>query len=591
MLLALTGVASFRLARPEPLLEPGERGRISVLPFANATGDPGHDWVELGLMQMLAETLDAAEGIEAVPAHEVLETVAELGLEPGAPLDDAQVRRLTSGLGSELALGTTVARVESGYQFRYVVYRHRREPITKAVTGAEVMATTGQLASRLALRLRPDTRAVDLADRFSDDPYVNRTYAMGVQQLDSAGPRAAAPYFEVCLDRDPGMSWARIRLADARQQLGDAAAGDALLRQALDDAREREDPKLAAEALRQLGSNALDRGDYPAAGEHLRQALAASRDSGDRDGVASSLNLLAVNAYRSGDLGRAEALWNETLAAAGDLGNRYLELALLNNLGLIAYEREDLDAAEAAWTRVVATARELGNRRVEGLTVGNLGLIAEDRGDLAAASGYHAQEVEIHRRRGDRQSEVIALHNLASTEANRGHFERAETLADGALALAVELGQRWMEIHTLALRAGLRTRRGAFAAARQDLDRALALAEELEVPESAANAALSMAYYLLRRGEPERALGYLERAEAAGPTAESLLLRARYEHSRGRFAEAATIAEAARAQAGAAWTDLQEAEWDVYRQSAELGRSLPFPHESPPPEPETANPP
>ena len=95
VLVLAAAVYSFRLVAPQAALELAATGRVVVLPVANATGEREHDWVRLGLMEMIAETLRRTRGVQVVAPERLARVIAARGLDP----DDDEMRRRIRELG------------------------------------------------------------------------------------------------------------------------------------------------------------------------------------------------------------------------------------------------------------------------------------------------------------------------------------------------------------------------------------------------------------------------------------------------------------------------------------------------------------
>jgi len=572
---AATGILSYRLARPRPWLSPGEHGRLALLPFVNRTGDPSLAWVELGLAQMAAETLDEVNGLDVVAMDRVVETLEELGLDPGRGLTAGELDRLGRALGCDLAVRTVVEVDPPGYRLRYEVHRPGQEVLAKSLTAGDLPEAASQLAARLTWRLSPELETVDLRDRFSDDPLVNRLFAMGLQQQLRGGPAVAQHYFAVCLDRDPEMVWAELSLGRALQLLGAVDRARALAEKALAVARARDDRRLVAAALLDLAQAAHDRGDYARADDILVEALAASRDAGDQDHVVWSLNQRAMNAYRRGMLNDAERLMSLAVAEARALKSRRWEAALLNNLGLLAMDRRAVDEAHAMWSEAAAALNEIGDRRGEALVLGNLGLVEEERGNWSSARDFHRRELAVHLELGDRRAELVVLVNLAGLALRCAELEEARTHAAASLELAVELEARPYEAMARALVGLLDARRGDLVPAREHLEGALRTAREVESPQALHLAHVCTADLLVRLGDLAGAETHLAEAAALLEDDSVLALRARLAYRRGQLRQALDLSEQGRALAGASWPPLFERDRVVFERAVELGACSP----------------
>ncbi len=577
LLVAAAALVSYRLTRPPALLAPGERARVALLPFHNATGEAGQAWAETGLAEMVAESLDATPGIDVLPVREARDVSAQLGIPAAQPLSAESAARLHHALGDNLLVETAIHRSDDGgFELRYAVFSPGRAGAHKTLRAADLGDAANLLAARLTLWLEPDAQAVDLKDSFSADPFANRAYAGGLERRDTAGAKAARPYFEVCLDRDAEFQWARYRLAETLIDTGAPQEGAALFDSVLASARRRQDRRLEAATLLRIGTQASDRGDFVGSEALLRQALAVSRALGDAYTVAEITNNLASNAYYRDDRVAAEELWNDTLEQSRRLGYRKREIGTLNNLAALAYDRGDLDRAQALWEQGVADAEALGNRTLRARLVSNLGLIENDRRRPDRAEARFREALASYRETGYRKSIPIALFNLGETLSILGRYDEAESVVREGLGIGREIQEEVIIVRLLGALAVLEARRDDDDAALRDLGEAQARTEAMNTPEERGEIAKCWAYYHLRRGRRREAEPHLRRAEAwKTEDSETRMLRARATYLDGRLGEALALARAAQAMTDV-WTQAMAQELAAYARAAELGRRLPL---------------
>ncbi|MCL1598391.1 MAG: serine/threonine protein kinase, partial [Actinomycetia bacterium] len=250
LMVIVAAAVTFSLSKPRPLLESGQRGRIILLPLENATGDPDLDWIEEGLTRMVAETLDATQGIEIVPRDRV---AVALGNET-VPIDPESLVALDRALGAELAVMAKMTGGAGNIEVEYTTVSISGSVGRKSFRSGEIIEAGRSLGTRLARRLRPDSMPQDLVDTFSDSPFLNRLYAMGVDHLERGDPMRAGPYFKVCLDRDEVFGWAALKLATVEEKMGRGEEGVVQARRALDVAERRGDVRLAAFARIELST-------------------------------------------------------------------------------------------------------------------------------------------------------------------------------------------------------------------------------------------------------------------------------------------------------------------------------------------------
>ncbi|MCB1033502.1 MAG: tetratricopeptide repeat protein, partial [Acidobacteria bacterium] len=422
-LLALASAwGAVRWARPTPLFTAGETPRLVVLPLENRTGDPSLQWVERGLAEMLAENLSDLPGLQVVPLPEVLDflerrrpgsappTVAELGRALGATA-------VLSGRAEEGAGGGT----------RFI-YRTERPGVAgreRRLEAKDLFAGANELAAHLSRRLVPGALAPDLRDRYSEDPFVNRLYATGLDRLRSERGGAAESFFRSVRELDSSVPETGLRLAEslAFQSRWPEAETEALA--AVEAARQQASPQRTAAGFNVLAAVAYGRDDRPKAVEWSRQALAAAREAGDP-------RLEADAAYNLGRtlrfLDPAEA--RTTLERARDLyrqeGARLGEAKAVHVLGVLADEGGDAETAESFFLEALAAGEELDTPRVQAVALDSLALLATRERAFEEGLGLLLRALDLHRQSGERRAQIFTLNNLGDTYQDLGRVTEAE---------------------------------------------------------------------------------------------------------------------------------------------------------------------
>ncbi len=284
LLLAATALVS-RRASEAPLLGPGQQARVMILPFVNETGNPQLDWVERGLRGMVAETVGATSGIDVV-SYEDLAKVSDPAREI-SDYDDDEILRLNTALGAQLGILTRVRGGESGFVLEYSSYNVNGSTGRRQVDSPELTDAANRLSARLIHRLAPAAELVEMSDRFSADPFVNRLYAMGLQRLATSGPKGVRRYFEVCLDVEPDFAWASLQLVRVHNELSEWSEAEALAVEIEERAKQQGEPWLEAKSLELQTFISLGRGDYAAARGQAEQALELFRRLEDARGRPS----------------------------------------------------------------------------------------------------------------------------------------------------------------------------------------------------------------------------------------------------------------------------------------------------------------
>ncbi|MDQ1348872.1 MAG: eukaryotic-like serine/threonine-protein kinase, partial [Acidobacteriota bacterium] len=509
-LAAAAALLAWSLARPAPLLAAGERARVALLPIQNSAGDAELDWVPAGLTELVARQLDHLENVEILPSERV--SAAIEAATPEASLDSAALPALARRVGADLLIEARAGRAGDGLRIEYRPVRPGGLPgAWRSVAAAEPSEAANLLARQLALRLAPESPQVELRDRLSADPLLNRLYAMGIARLRTGGGQVAEGYFRVCVDRDPDFAWARAELAKALlergdfdaaekesgraeeqaersgdrallatarlrrslvlQRRGESSGAEELARHAVGELRAGDDHTRLAEALAQLGQIAWERDDLDAAERLNRESLALARQSGDALGSARALRSLGVVADARWQLDRAIRLFREALDAIAGEEVPVLRATILNSLGISLHYAGRLDEAESAIRTALELNRGVANPAGEVANLVNLGDLALRRADWAGAIEALRPAVEIADRLGFPRGQGLAAINLAHALIHSGRTEEAETaLATAARILGEE---EWNVVGNRALLAYLR---GDFTTAVAGLERAQRLA-------------------------------------------------------------------------------------------------------------------
>jgi DNA-binding CsgD family transcriptional regulator len=179
-------------------------------------------------------------------------------------------------------------------------------------------------------------------------------------------------------------------------------------REAVELARDLDDPRAVAMSLNRLGNWYSNVGSYAEARRLSEEALGVFRASGDDLGEAQTLDLLAMACYQGGALTDGARYYREALPrleAAGDLRTLTSALASIQ----IAGGNYQTDIFPAALS-------------------------------LQEARGFGERAVEIARRTGWRSAESYALWQLAFCLGPQGEYTLALQNAREALAIAREIG-------------------------------------------------------------------------------------------------------------------------------------------------------
>jgi serine/threonine protein kinase/tetratricopeptide (TPR) repeat protein/TolB-like protein len=566
------------LTQPQPLYQPGEVARVTLLPFRNLTGDPGHDWVELGLMEMVAETLDTTPEVEVVPPANLLDALKELAIDRHQELSAADLARVGRALGTRLVVATEVSRIRDEYTFAYTVFDSGGSLGSKQVTADDPFTGANLVNARLAQRLNPASLFRDLRDQYSDDAFANLAFAMGRHRYEIAGPSSARLYFDVCLDRDPGFLQARARSATALFDLGEWDQFEEISKLVREEARRRQDLKVEAEIIGMTGRLTMDRGKYGEAEELLQQALTLYEQAGEKRGQAFILYSLGGLAYRQRQLAEAEELLLRSLEMSRSIGSRKDEPLPMSMLAYIATARNDHAGAIQIMQEALEISRELGMKeRIGGMLV-NLATVAQRHGELGPARTHLEEAIAILQETGNVRGRMISTYNYGALLGEEGDLEGAVEALPDAISLAKEVGNLRIEVMARAALAYFSCRLGRLETAETELATARELAGELEDRVILWSVTRNSAYLRILQGRLDEA-GRLLAEPAPITDIYTLEVQARYQYARGRYQRALATLEEARQLPRTIWTAWREATRQAYEKAARSGVAVPLPGE------------
>ncbi|MEA2236753.1 MAG: eukaryotic-like serine/threonine-protein kinase [Thermoanaerobaculia bacterium] len=554
------------------------RGKIAVLPFHNDTHQRGFEWVELGLMDMVMQGLGGMPRVQLVPADDVLRAMKNLGIGRGAEIAPALRARLLDVLGADTLLAAAVTSPAGHYSIRYRLLLRDREDSPHEVESAAITDAANELAARLSRRLDPASQKIDIRDRYSFDDFANIAFAIGKQLYLTSGPKTAAPYLVVAIDRDPEFAWAKLQLAMCRQVEGDLPGADSLFEDAGKQAIRKGDRRLICSVDLARANAAIARGDYAAAESMASAALSTAQALGSLDLVGRLQNVLGVIAWHTNHPDVALARFNEAMKTFTAVRSLTDQAKVFNNYALLEADRGDNAAAERHYTQALQLAQRTNDQRTIANEYGNLALIAQSRGDLARAEELTRRQLTIARTIGDRGAEGIAMVNLAMDFYTRDRVPETVQLMQDAEKLAEQVHDLRVEGVALSNLVYLKTSMGELEAARLDLDKAEALSSILGNPDVTHRIYAVHGYWLTREGRLAEAETQIDNAEKLKVTGTSQVTRARLRYEQGQYARAAaTIQHAMELKQG--WFPAQRRMQDAFRESARTGRPATVPFE------------
>ena len=423
--------------------EADEIPRIAVLPMSNATDDASMDWIELGLMDMLADELRLQSGFSVAPSRDVV----RLWDRQSERTEDSDERvaetsaRIFSQLGATRVLSATLERPGDHYRLRAQLLSPSGtgEPIE--LFGAQPAALISELRRTVDAQISGARRSERVASLVSDDLFVNEAYARGRDKMLRGELDEAQTLLQAGIDQEPENFWPRHALATALLQRGDAQGATAMLNTLLDEALEAGLRLEEASARFSLGTTHLRLRDYDSAVPLYEDALRLFRDLGMNYEAHKVLNNLAIIAGERQQYTEERMLLEQAMHAAEAAGIESTPGHILGGLANNAMSLGQLDEAKQHFLESLAAFRLEGLRTQEAVSYHSLSLVEQRLGNFATARSYAEQSVALSRETGQRFGESASLRRLAAVTFAQGDLAVAEDLYLQAQALGRELGE------------------------------------------------------------------------------------------------------------------------------------------------------
>jgi len=307
----------------------------------------------------------------------------------------------------------------------------------------------------------------------------------------------------------------RIALAYALRTEGRIDLADAMLVQALAVARQSQDRRAEAMALRHLAMARHRDGHTDEAQRTFDAALALHDTLNERPQLGALRANIANLQMELGRMADARASYEAALTLHREVGNRAAEGIALGNLATLHHELGHAAEARAAYDAALLIHREAGSALQEAITLCNLGILASQQDEHREAAAHYRAALAIHREVGNRRGEGVALGQIGELHQALGEFEQARLHYYEALRIHREVGNRRFEGGVLGSLGDLLAAHGQTEPALQALQAGERLLREIDDP-------LDLAKLLCKKGRAAFAGGDAASAGEALAEAQSI---------------------------------------------------------------------
>ena len=488
---------------------------LAILPFKNASGDAGLDWLGGGLAEMLRTDVGQSASLRTVSSDRVHQILRDLRLTPGASLEEVTLRRIAEFGNAETIVFGQFAKLGDQIRIDVTVRDFERHNTTtlkaEAANEGELLEAVKGLAGevRASLALSGAGRRELEQQAFmpsSESIAALRHYNEGLALLREGNNLEAVTSLERSIEEDLDFALANAKLAHTYDTLGRGRKAEDASRRAV----ELSDGLPDAERFMILALNASIEGDYEAgidayqnllrmhpndpelhaelaaiyegeasfdhALEHLRITLEA-----DPRNVTAQLAQGRV-LIKSGSPQDSLAPLNQGLSLAIQAGNQEAKANALQALGIAYRFLGQPDDALENYQESLAIKREIGDRRGMASSLSEIGNIQGVQGNVDGARQSYNEAIDISREIGDDYGLGVLLTKLGDLERAYANLDEAMLHTREALRIQIEIGDEVNQSQSLNTLGTIYDQRGEYSESLTYYQRALEIRQRLGNP-------------------------------------------------------------------------------------------------------------
>jgi len=558
VLLSALIYVGLRLGRNAPSATP--RARVAFLPFNNATGDSQLQWVELGLMDMVSQSFTGTGDLAPIPTQRVLKAMKDGGIQRGAALTQESALQLRSQLGADWVIGITVRGGGETFILECFSLDPKGKTQDRRYSGSVLTQLAGTMATKLKQELSGDATPTQA---FSSDPFVNQTYAHGLQLLYDGFEKKAIPYFEICLQKDPLFLWGGYRLAFCQFQIGQLEQARILAESLM--ARVAPKESVRGDLLTLMGFLADEKDAEP----FHREALTLWRELGDQEGQSVALLNLAGHYSEHDQFQQASEMYKEALVLAQETGDEHTRASVYGMMAQFFFDKNEVAKGLSYMDQELAIWTKLESKENMAYVHINLGDHYAYTGNPELARDHLNKAVTYSKQAGYIPSEVMALNGLGELEIELEQWPQARIPLTRCLDLTLTLGNPYEEMEARLSLAKLGSLMPDEALLKEHGERSIALAQQLVEPEHEIYAWSFYGDFWFNMGDAQKAVTYLDkiREMAEGDHPMVFLMQARAFFVEGDFTRAYEKQNEVKQRWPGVWDGLEERRLQAYKKA------------------------
>lgn len=523
----------------------GPQVSLAILPFRNASGDPGMDWLGSSLAEMLSTDVGQSSRLRAISQDRVHQVFADLRLQPNASIAPETLRRVAEFSNADTLVWGQYAKF--GNQIRIDAtlddLKHERMvPIKiEGVDEKDIPGAVDRLSGLIRNNLSFSSDVINELKASSFQPSSRsvaalQSYNQGMQFLRDGKNLDAVRAFQSATTQDGEFALAYSRLADADSALGYDNDAEQASRKAVElseqlpiaekyliqatHARVMKDNKKAIEAYESLARSMPDNAEvesalgtlYTETGAYDKARTELSRLLQSDPKNIKALWQMGVTEFMSGNPQAALEPLNQGLSYAVQLDDQELKALILQALGISYRLMNKPDDAMRNSEEAMAINRRLGLKRALAGNLVEMALVENSRGKVDAALADYNQALQLQREIGLKKEMGNTLIDIGGAYQSKGDYDTALKNYKESLQIQRDTGDENHQALCLNNIGGAYFGKGDTDNAFTYLQQALQLREKLNNPDSIAETLASLAQVYSSTGQYDQALATSMRA-------------------------------------------------------------------------------
>ncbi|MFC1664357.1 tetratricopeptide repeat protein [Pseudomonadota bacterium] len=433
--IALASTFTYMYQEKQATVRKGNTIQLAVLPFQNATGDNAFDWVELGLVTLIEQSVAGKPRIQLMPSKNIVSALSQHD-QPKAHTDTFKILRNKNSNAGDFYLLAASLKLESGvFHIDYSIQHPlpSENIFSERIIGDSPTTLAKVLGERVVTKLNRDRLHTPDADRrYFSDPLVQETFIRGSNACKSGKYRTAKRLLNSSLALDSKADWAKLELAIIGSRLGDWDNSENLFKEVLANAGQSDDDGIELAALSAYGNLEWRRGRFLEAENLYQKGVNIALEVLDGKYGSQLLTNLAQAFSRRGLTSKAKEMLNRSLTLSKRNHDRANRAGALQQLARIAVKEGQLKIAEKHTSDALYIRHSLYLPNDEAESLSEMGYIMQSLGRWKIAEVYYRQALGISRTLKDTYLEADILTKTAGLNYRLGKFNQSRQLLQEA---------------------------------------------------------------------------------------------------------------------------------------------------------------